>query len=206
MIFAGRWPAWFCDAIDFFSVSLSVPNLQVSFNESAHSITTAITLTLLFRSVGAVSPIIAFNGILLTHAHGHLQVIFGIISDRFGRKWPLVFNLMLCSVIKLGSGFVQTFPQFLAARSLFGVAMGGIWGLAASSALENLPVEVRGLASGVLQQGYAVGYLPAAVVDLKLVPEQSSGWRALFWTASGISMFAVFIRALLPEGAFFLGH
>jgi SHS family lactate transporter-like MFS transporter len=80
--------------------------------------------------------------------------------------------------------------------------MGGIWGLAAATALENLPAEARGLASGVLQQGYAVGYLIAAVINLYLVPHTS--WRALFWTAAGISAFAAFIRVLTPESAFFL--
>lgn len=82
--------------------------------------------------------------------------------------------------------------------------MGGIWGLAASTALENLPVEARGLASGFLQQGYAVGYLIAAVINLFLVSKVSAGWRALFWTASGISLFAAGIRALLPESEVFL--
>lgn len=82
--------------------------------------------------------------------------------------------------------------------------MGGIWGLAAATGLENLPVEARGLGSGVLQQGYAVGYLIAAVVNLFLVPEVSVGWRALFWTASGMSAFAAFIRFLLPESEVFL--
>ena len=82
-----------------------------------------------------------------------LQAIFGIISDRFGRKWPLVYNLFLVALFELGTGFVQTFPQFLAVRSLFGIGMGGVWGLAALTALESLPVEVRGLASGILQQG-----------------------------------------------------
>lgn len=115
-----------------------------------------------------------------------------------------MWNLLLCAAFELGAGFVQTFPQFLALRSLFGIAMGGIWGLAASTGLENLPVEVRGLASGVLQQGYAVGYLIAAVINLELVPTVSVGWRALFWTASGISVFAAFIRAILPESAVFL--
>jgi len=98
---------------------------------------------------------------------------------------------------------VQTFQQFLALRSLFGVGMGGIWGLASATALENLPVEARGLASGVLQQGYAVGYLIAAVINLFLVPETSAGWRSLFWTASGISLFSAGIRALLPESQVF---
>ena len=113
-------------------------------------------------------------------------------------------NLVIIAVLELGSGFVQTFREFLAVRSLFGIAMGGIWGLAASTALENLPVETRGLASGVLQQGYAVGYLIAAVVNLFLVPEVSAGWRSLFWTASGMSLFAAFIRVLLPESEIFL--
>jgi len=141
-------------------------------------------LTLLFRSVGAI--------------------IFGMLSDRFGRKWPLVWNLILVSILELGAGFVQTYQQFLALRSLFGIGMGGIWGLAAATALENLPVEARGIASGVLQEGYAVGYLIAAVVNLFLVPEVSASWRSLFWTASGMSLFAAFIRILLPESEVFL--
>ena len=82
--------------------------------------------------------------------------------------------------------------------------MGGIWGLAAATALENLPVEVRGIASGILQEGYAVGYLLAAIINLFLVPEVSPGWRSLFWTGSGISLFAAAVRALLPESEFFL--
>ncbi|EIN13033.1 carboxylic acid transporter [Punctularia strigosozonata HHB-11173 SS5] len=183
-LFWSGWLAWTCDAIDFFSVSLSVTHLEDQFGKSAHSITTSITLTLLFRSAGAV--------------------IFGMLSDRYGRKYPLIFNLLLCAAFELGAGFVQTFPQFLALRSLFGVAMGGIWGLAAATALENLPVEVRGLASGVLQQGYAVGYLIAAVVNLQLVPSVHVGWRSLFWTSAGVSVFAAAVRLPLPESAVFL--
>jgi SHS family lactate transporter-like MFS transporter len=114
----------------------------------------------------------------------------------------LVGNLFLVSVLSLGTGFVKTFPQFLALRSLFGVGMGGIWGLAAATALENLPVEVRGLASGILQQGYACGYLIAALVNLYLVPHTT--WRSLFWTGAGISAFAGCVRALLPESEVFL--
>jgi SHS family lactate transporter-like MFS transporter len=129
---------------------------------------------------------------------------FGIFSDRFGRKWPLVFNLVLIAALQLGAGFVQTFSEFLAVRSLFGIGMGGIWGLAASTALENLPVEARGIASGVLQQGYAVGYLIAACINLELVPVVAAGWRSLFWAAAGVSLFAGVLRALLPESEVFL--
>ncbi|KAI9448813.1 carboxylic acid transporter [Lactarius psammicola] len=178
------WLAWTCDAIDFFNVALSVTALGAQFGKDNSSITTAITLTLLVRSIGAV--------------------IFGVLSDRFGRKWPLVANLLLCSAVQLGTSFVQTFQQFLAVRTLFGIAMGGIWGLASSTALENLPVEARGLASGVLQQGYAVGYLLSAVLNLFLVPKTHHGWRVLFWTTSGISAFAALIRAFIPESEVFL--
>ncbi|KAG7439633.1 MFS general substrate transporter [Guyanagaster necrorhizus] len=182
--FFSGWLAWTCDAIDFFSVSLTVSRLATQFDKKTADITTAITLTLLLRVVGAV--------------------IFGILSDRFGRKWPLVFNLVIVALLQLGAGFVNTFSEFLAVRSLFGIGMGGIWGMAASTALENLPVEARGLGSGVMQQGYAVGYLFAACINLKLVPVVSPTWRALFWTASGISFFAAVIRAILPESEYFL--
>jgi len=178
------WLAWTCDALDFFTVSLTLSLLGTQFGVATSKITTAITLTLLFRSVGAV--------------------IFGILSDRFGRKWPLVCNLILCSVFSLSSGLVNTFPQFLAVRSLFGIAMGGIWGLSSSSALENLPVEVRGLASGVLQQGYACGYLLAAVINLTVVPNSTYTWRTLFWFGSGVTFFAAILRAFLPESEVFL--
>lgn len=80
--------------------------------------------------------------------------------------------------------------------------MGGIWGLATASALENIPVEARGLGSGVIQQGYAAGSIIAALINLYLVPRTS--WRALFWTASGITAFAAVFRALLPESEVFL--
>ncbi|KAF8125096.1 carboxylic acid transporter protein [Boletus edulis] len=181
---AAVWLAWTCDAFDFFSVALSLPMLSVQFNRPTSSITTAITLTLLFRSLGAI--------------------FFGVLSDRYGRRWPLTFNLLLCCAFSLATSFTQTFYQFLAVRSLFGVAMGGIWGLAASTALENLPVELRGLGSGIVQQGYACGYLFAAVVNLTLVPHTSHKWRAMFWTGSSLLFTSAILRSLLPESAVFL--
>jgi len=184
LLFISGLIAWTTDAMDFFSVSLSVTSLGKQFDKKTNSITTSITLTLLFRSLGAL--------------------VFGLLSDRFGRKWPLIFNLLLCCVFELGTGFVSTFSQFLALRAIFGIAMGGIWGLASATALENLPVQLRGLASGVLQEGYALGYLIAAVVNLTLVPEQKEGWRALFWTAAGLSFLAAVIRVCLPESEVFL--
>jgi len=90
-----------------------VTRLSAQFKVNTAHITTAITLTLLFRSLGAL--------------------IFGLLADRFGRKWTLVANLCLICVFELGSGFVSTYSQFLAVRSLFGIAMGGIWGQAAAT-------------------------------------------------------------------------
>ncbi|ETS61615.1 hypothetical protein PaG_04105 [Moesziomyces aphidis] len=182
MFFSG-WLAWTVDAWDFFAVSLSVTALEKQFQREPHAITTAITLTLLFRSVGAA--------------------IFGIISDRYGRKYPLVVNLLIIAALSLGSGFIQTYTQFLAVRSLFGIGMGGIWGMATATALENMPPEPRGLFSGILQQGYAVGYLLAASVNLTWV-HRTGNWRILFFLGSGISAFAALVRLLLPESELFL--
>jgi SHS family lactate transporter-like MFS transporter len=165
-------------------VSVSVDNLQDEFHKPAHDITTAITLTLLFRIVGAL--------------------IFGTISDRYGRKWPLVCNLLLMSAFQLGAGFAQTFGQFLVLRSFSGIFIGGIWGVTTSNVLENVPLEARGFISGVLQQGYAAGYIIAAAVNLSIVPQAKGGWRALFWIACGLSFATACFRALLPESEHFL--
>ncbi|CUA74600.1 Carboxylic acid transporter protein homolog [Saccharomyces cerevisiae S288c] [Rhizoctonia solani] len=182
-LFFSGWLAWTCDAIDFFSVPLSLSRLEVAFNQSISHLTTSITLTLLFRPLGAV--------------------VFGIISDRYGRKWPLVINLVLCSVLELGSSFVQTFKQFLALRSLFGIAMGGIWGLSASTVLENMPVAARGVISGVFHQGYAVGYLIAAVVNLGLFCVQGA-WGVIPIFLAEMSPPA--FRATFPGVAYQLGN
>ncbi|SPC61415.1 related to carboxylic acid transport protein JEN1 [Ustilago sp. UG-2017b] len=182
MFFSG-WLAWTVDAWDFFAVSLSVSHLEKQFDRPAHDITTAITLTLLFRSVGAA--------------------IFGIISDRYGRKYPLVINLLVIAALSLGSGFIKTYKEFLAVRSLFGLSMGSIWGLATAVALEDMPPAPRGLFSGILQQGYAVGYLLAASVNLTWV-ERSNNWRILFFLGAGLSAFAALVRLLLPESELFL--
>ena len=112
--------------------------------------------------------------------------------------------MVFIAALEIGASFVTTFQQFLALRALFGIGMGGIWGMAASTALEAIPAEARGLGSGILQQGYAVGYLLAAVINLKLVPQVSQGWRSLFWCAGGISFFAAALRLALPESAVFL--
>ncbi|GAA6001340.1 hypothetical protein JCM10207_006615 [Rhodosporidiobolus poonsookiae] len=182
-LFFSGWLAWLCDAIDFFSVSLANHRLSIFFDKPLKTITTSITLTLLLRVVGAV--------------------IFGLASDRYGRKWPLIVDLLVCAVLSLGTAFVKSFGAFLAVRCLFGIGMGGIWGLSASLGLENMPVEARGLFSGILQQGYAVGYLVAAVINLTLVPRYDD-WRVLFFFSAAITTFAAVVRLILPESAYFV--
>lgn len=183
MFFSG-YLAWTMDAWDFFSVSLNVSRLAVYFDKETTEITTSITLTLLFRSLGAV--------------------LFGLLSDRFGRKWPMVVNLLIIAVLSLGTGFVTNYSGFLAVRCLFGIGMGGIWGMSAATALENMPAAPRGLYSGILQQGYAFGYLLAASVNLSPWMIRTNNWRILFYLGAGLSLFAACFRAILPESELFL--
>ena len=120
-----------------------------------------------------------------------------MLSDRYGRKWPLVYSLILVAVLELGAGFVQTFSHSFAFRSLFGIGMGGVWGLAAGTALENLPVEVRAwYCHGILQEGYAlaIGYLsrlwqPSSIFSysgsISWVEDAILDWVWLFFVRSG---------------------
>lgn len=126
-------------------------------------------------------------------------VIFGIASDRWGRKWPFIVNNILFIVLELGTGFCQTYKQFLACRALFGIAMGGIYGNAAATALEDCPLEARGIVSGILQQGYAFGYLLATAFSRALVNTTSHGWRPFYWFAAAVPVLIILYRLFLPE-------
>lgn len=125
--------------------------------------------------------------------------VFGLAADRYGRKWPFVVNIVLYSMIELSTGFVKTFHQFLAVRALFGIFMGGIYGACAATALEDAPPAARGLLSGLLQQGYAVGNLLAAGFYLAIVPNSSHTWRSLMWFGACPALLIAAWRAYLPE-------
>lgn len=127
------------------------------------------------------------------------STIFGLAADRYGRKWPFVINNLLFIVLELGTGFAQTYPQFLAIRALFGVAMGGLYGNAAATALEDAPDAARGLLSGILQQGYAFGYLLATVFARALVDTTPHGWRPLYWFGACPPILLIIFRLMLPE-------
>lgn len=123
----------------------------------------------------------------------------GIAADRYGRKWPFILNNVLFIVLELATGFCQNYQQFLAVRALYGIAMGGLYGNAAATALEDCPAEARGLISGILQQGYAFGYLLATVFARALVNTTSYGWRPLFWFGACPPVFLIVFRMCLPE-------
>lgn len=127
------------------------------------------------------------------------STIFGIAADRYGRKWPFVVNNILFIILELGTGFCQTYKQFLAVRALFGIAMGGLYGNAAATALEDCPEAARGIISGMLQQGYAFGYLLATVFARGLVNTTSHGWRPLYWFGACPPILIIIFRLCLPE-------
>lgn len=138
-----------------------------------------MTVTLMLRSAGAL--------------------IFGAVSDRYGRKWPMIINLSLFIVLELASGFCNTLSQFLGVRALYGIAMGGLFGPAAATALEDLPYDARGVLSGFFELGYSTGYLFAAIFYRALVPTTTHGWRSLFWFGAGPPVLIIAYRLWLPE-------
>ncbi|KAI1137344.1 carboxylic acid transport protein [Hypoxylon sp. FL0543] len=170
--------AWTADAFDFHALSIQTVKLSHYYGRTKTDISTAITLTLLLRSVGAAT--------------------FGLLGDRFGRKWPMVANLIVLGLLQIATIYSATFEQFLAVRSLFGLFMGGVYGNAVAMALENCPTESRGLMSGILQQGYSLGYVLAACANLG-VGGATDTWKTVFWIASGLSFAAGLLRCCFPE-------
>lgn len=179
LFFLVAFIAWSWDSFDFFTVSLTTTELAKTFDRSISDITWGITLVLMLRSVGAIT--------------------FGIAADRWGRKWPFIVNNVLFIVIELGTGFCQTYQQFLAARALFGIAMGGLYGNAAATALEDCPPDARGIISGLLQEGYAFGYLLATAFARGLVGTTPHGWRPLYWFGACPPVLIIIFRLFLPE-------
>lgn len=127
------------------------------------------------------------------------SIIFGLVADRYGRKWPYIANNVLFIIFELATGFCSTYKQFIGCRCLFGIAMGGMYGNAVSTALEDCPLAARGLLSGILQVGYIFGYLLATVFARALVGTTSHGWRPLYWFGAGPPVLFIIFRLCLPE-------
>lgn len=168
---------WSLDALDFFLLTFVLVPISREFGRSIPEVAFAITLTLMARPLGAF--------------------LFGLLGDKFGRRIPLMIDIVFYSLMELLTAFAPNFTVFLVLRVLFGIGMGGEWGLGASLAMESLPTATRGLFSGILQQGYAVGYLLAALVYWTVFPH--FGWRGLFIAGALPALLVIYIRAHVPE-------
>ena len=175
--FVACFLGWSLDALDFFLLTFVLVPVAHEFGRTIPQTAFAITLTLMMRPLGAF--------------------IFGLLGDKFGRRIPLMADIIFYSVMELLTAFAPNFTVFLILRALFGIGMGGEWGLGASLTMESLPTPARGLFSGILQQGYAFGYLLAALVYWIVFP--IFGWRGLFIAGALPALLVIYIRARVPE-------
>jgi SHS family lactate transporter-like MFS transporter len=168
---------WTLDAFDFFVIVFLYDTLAQQFGVTKKAIVLTTTATLAFRPLGAL--------------------LFGLLADRYGRRIPLMANVIYFSLIELLCGFSTNYTMFLILRALFGIGMGGEWGVGASLALESAPKRWRGVLSGVLQSGYSNGYLLAALAARFVLPHW--GWRPMFWIGALPALLALYIRTKVPE-------
>ena len=175
---------WTLDAFDFFVVVFLFDALAQQFGVDKKQIVLTTTVTLAMRPLGAL--------------------LFGLLSDRYGRRIPLMVNVIYFSIIDLLCGFAPNFRVFLLLRALFGVGMGGEWGVGASLAMETAPPRLRGILSGILQSGYSIGYLLAAIAARFLLPVW--GWRPMFWIGALPALLALYIRSKVPESEAWKQH
>src|SRR5216110_2319987 len=173
---------WALDAFDFLLLTFVIVQMAGDFGTSIDELSYAITLTLAMRPVGAF--------------------IFGLLGDRFGRRMPLMIDIVFYSLMELLTAFAPSYTSLLVFRALYGIGMGGEWGLGASLAMEALPTQARGLFSGILQQGYMFGYLFGALVYGIVFP--LFGWRALFVVGTLPALLVIYIRVKVPESPVWL--
>jgi MFS transporter, SHS family, lactate transporter len=168
---------WSLDAFDFFILTFCVSAIATQFQAKISAVLEAVFITLAFRPVGAF--------------------LFGMMADRYGRRLTLMIDIIAYSVFELSSAFAPSLKVFLITRALFGIAMGGEWGVGAALTFETLPAEGRGFFSGVLQEGYAVGYLMAALVYGTVF--RFVGWRGMFVIGALPALLVIYIRTKVDE-------
>src|ERR1700761_6691955 len=168
---------WTLDAFDFFVVIFLFDTLAKQFGVSKAAMVATTTATLFMRPVGAL--------------------IFGLLADRFGRRVPLMCDVIFFSIVEVLCGFAPNYATFLVLRILYGIGMGGEWGVGASLAMESAPSRMRGILSGFLQSGYSMGYLLAAIAARVVLP--NLGWRWMFWIGGIPALLALYIRTKVPE-------
>ena len=168
---------WTLDAFDFFILVMVLTEIAKDFGCSNAAIALTLSVTLAFRPVGAF--------------------LFGLLADRYGRRRPLMLVVVFYSVFEIASGLAPNYSTFLILRALFGIGMGGEWGVGASLAMEAVPSRRRGILSGVLQEGYAIGNLLASLAYLFVFPHL--GWRAMFFIGGAPAILAWFVRRKVKE-------
>src|SRR5579859_429845 len=166
---AAGFLGWTLDAFDFFVVTFLFDKLAAQFHVQKGAIIATVGATLAMRPVGAL--------------------LFGLLADRYGRRLPLMANVIYFAVIEVLCGFATNYPTFLVLRILFGIGMGGEWGVGSSLAMESAPPRWRGIFSGIVQSGYSLGNLLAAVAALLVLPHL--GWRAMFWVGGAPALLAL---------------
>src|ERR1700728_2822435 len=175
--FTACFLGWSLDAFDFFILTFCVSAIATQFQTKVSVVAEAIFWTLAMRPVGAF--------------------LFGMMADRFGRRPTLMIDIIAYSVFELSSAFAPSLKIFLISRALFGIAMGGEWGVGAALAFETLPAEGRGFFSGLLQEGYAVGYLMAALVYGTAF--HYVGWRGMFVIGALPAFLVIYIWSKVDE-------
>lgn len=168
---------WTLDAFDFFLLVFILTDIAQEFGTGAETTSWLVTLTLAMRPIGAF--------------------LFGRAADRFGRRPTLMVDVLAYSLLEFASGFAPTFTVLLILRMLYGIAMGGEWGVGASLTMETVPVRSRGFVSGLLQAGYPTGYLLASIVYGLLY--DSIGWRGMFMIGVVPALLVLYIRRSVPE-------
>ena len=168
---------WTLDAFDYFILVFVLVPVAREFHKTVPEIALTLTASLAMRPIGAL--------------------IFGLMADRYGRRLPLMLDVIFYSVVEVFSGLAPNYRVFLILRLLYGIGMGGEWGVGASLAMEAAPSKWRGILSGILQEGYALGYLLAAVAYWQVFPRW--GWRPMFFLGGLPALLSLFIRAKVKE-------
>lgn len=162
----------------FYVLAAAIKKISTYFGTTKTHVSDSLTYSMSMRIVGAG--------------------LFGLLGDYFGRKWPLVINLVMLAGLQIASIYCHTIDSFLHVRLWFGLAMGGVYGLAASNLMENAPPESRGLLGGIFQSGAAASGLTSAAINLGVGAKPDS-WKKMFWITIGLTFGAAVVRILIPE-------